>query len=130
MLCRVGIKVTLQSLLPIYDVTVRNVGVLEIRPDSRPGALLPQVREMLKHFMSRKNPLVVTVQKTAAYDYSLNWVPLPPGADDGASSIRIFGERFEKGELDIASVYQRITNELLATYPEIAASMNVLGVQI
>jgi len=127
LLCRIGRTTDKRDLLPVYDVISQTVGVLPVSPNIRPQALRPQLSPVMSKVASGAI-LLLAVQKLDNYRFSVTELPLQDGADDGAEKIAQFRERCDAGNVSLASIYQQMSNELLATLPEVAIMMKAKGV--
>lgn len=130
-LCRIGRGRQQKHLLPLYDVMSQTVGVLAISEAKGPNALRPKLMEMLE--VAKANPgktLLVTIRAATSAIYSVHWSDLPPGADDGRSVIKDFAERLQAGTVQLGSVYQKLSNEELASLPDIANFIATRGISL
>jgi hypothetical protein len=123
-LCRAGRNVEERALLPIYQPATRSIAVLSISPNSRPGALRPQILPILRS--GRRVALSISKPDRAMFRVSA--IDLGPGMDDGARVIADFLPRWDAGEVDLASVYPRLSNRDLAAIPGIATTLAYKGI--
>ena len=127
LLCRVGRQPEMRDLLPVYDVLDKAVAVLVISPNLRPHALRPQLAPALRR-LADGGPLLVTLRKDGNGKFLVTSLPLPEGAADGAAVIRAFCERFDADLVDLASPFQRLADEDLASVEEIRSLMAAKGI--
>jgi hypothetical protein len=120
LLCRIGLEPKLFQLLPLYDV-------VPVGPSVRTEALKPQLIPVF-HRLLRNEQVLIAVRRTGWEKYSVTVLPLPDDADAGEDAILRFQEAFDAGKIDLASIYQRLPNETLATVPEVATLMKLRGI--
>jgi hypothetical protein len=125
LLCRIGRHQDERILLPVYVPTSRSVGVLAISPNSRPGALRPQLMPIL----SSGKRVAILIRYPDKVTYRVGTVELQEGVADGASVIGNFLTRWKAGRVDIKAVYQRISNRDLAELPDVAEMMKLKGIE-
>ena len=123
-LCRIGKKQEPRLLLPVYVPMERLVKVLPLSRSFRPGALLPQILNVLK---AETRSVVIVSRQNMRYVVATRI--LPDDADDGATQIRSFLEEWDAGRVDLTAVYQRIDNGHLAVCEGISQAMRVLGIK-
>lgn len=128
LLCRLGRQVETRDLLPVYDAVDRAVGVLAVSPNVRPNALRPQLMPILQR-LKNGSRLLVGLRKQDNTRFSVATYELPEGADDGTDAILKFKEQFDGGQIDLGSVFTRLSNEDLAAVPEISTLMTMKGVK-
>jgi hypothetical protein len=127
LLCRVGRQKDLRDLLPVYDVLDRTIGVLSISPNVRPHALRPALTPVLQR-VARGDVLLVCLRRNE-HRYLVTVHPLPPGVDDGAAVIRVFVEKFDAGQIDLASAFPMLDNATLAQIDGIRTLMTAKGIE-
>jgi hypothetical protein len=129
LLCRIGRNTDSRDLLPIYDTVAQTVGVLAVSPNMRPQALRPQLTPVLQAVRQNQR-VMVAIRKHDKVRYSVTILDLPPNAHDGAEVIRRFLEAFEKGGIDLGSIYARMPNGTLAAVPEVGKYMQLRGMSL
>jgi hypothetical protein len=125
LLCRVGRKYDERLLVPVYLPESGSVGVLPVSKSLRPAALLPQFASVLK----ADKPLVMFITREGA-KYTVATQELRPEMDGGEVIIKRFLEDFEKGKIDLTSVYQKIENDQLASIEGIQRMMALKGIRL
>lgn len=123
-LCRVGRNVEEKALLPVYLPTTRSIAVLPIGPNSRPGALRPQILPVLRSGKS----VALSVRKPDRTTFQVATIELKPGMDDGTRGIAAFIVKWNDGTVDLASIYPRLANRDLAAVPGIATMLRFKGI--
>jgi hypothetical protein len=129
LLCRINRKTDTRDLLPIYDPLDRAVGVLAISPSMRPHALRPQLAPILRQLRDGGR-LLIGLRKPDLTRFEVATYPRPEAADDGGTVVRDFQRRFDKGEIDLGSVYPRPGREELAAIPEFANALALRGITL
>lgn len=124
-LCKIGKKVEEKIMIPVYHAAEERVGTLLISTTMTPHALMPQ----LAPIWESENLQIVFISRSGG-KYTVNHRDLAPGVDAGESIIKRFSEQLDAGEIDITSVYSRISNDLLAEVPEISRHMAMKGITI
>jgi hypothetical protein len=122
-LCRIGRERDERFLLPVYMPKTQAIGVLAISPSSRPGALRPQIMPILKS--GRR--VAVFIRRPDRAVHRVTCVDLTDEMDDGAEIIAEFTRRWDSGQVNLASVYPRQDDDLLAELPGIAAMLKFKG---
>ena len=130
LLCRVGRKHDIRDLLPVYDVREQAVTILAISPSLRQRALRPQIQPVLERVASGEPPFVLILSKTGMAEFSVSTTDLPPEADNGAAVIATFLKQNEANEVDFASVFNRLSNDVIAEIAEIAIVMQAKGITV
>lgn len=130
LLCRVGRQRDARDLLPVYDVLDRVVAVLAISPNLRPHALRPQIAPVLRRLVDGDGPLLLTLRKDGNDKFLVTTLLLPDGADDGATVIRAFRDRFDADLVDLGSAFQTMANAELATIDEVKSLMAAKGIAL
>jgi len=103
-----------------------NVEVLPVSDSLRPYALLPQVLNILS-----ANKRFATFFSQEDYKYSLQNFKLSKTERNMISSvIKSFQKSWEVREIDLASVYQHISNSILANYSEIKKKADLKRIKI
>jgi hypothetical protein len=125
-LCRLGRPVEERALLPVYLPAQGTIGIIPISPSSRPGALRPQLLPLLR---SGKR-LVVFVKKPDQMNFTVGSKEVDPTVYRCDRLIEDFQRKLEAGELDLTSVYPRLSNEALAKVPSIGTMLLLKGVAV
>jgi hypothetical protein len=125
-LCRLGRPAEERALLPVYLPAQRAIGVISISPSSRPGALRPQLLPLLRSGKS----LVLFIRKIDQMNFAVGSSEVDPGDFRCDGLIQDFQRKLEAGELDLTSVYPRLSNEALARVPGINAMLRLKGVPV
>ena len=125
-LCRLGRPAEERALLPVYLPAQQAIGVISISPSSRPGALRPQLLPLLRSGKS----LVVFIKKADPMNFAVGSSEVGPAAFRCDRLIEDFQRKLEAGELDLTSVYPRLSNEALARVPGINAMLRLKGVPV
>src|SRR5262249_9725003 len=129
LLCRVGREPDTRDLLPVFDPVAKTVAVLAVSPNMRPQALKPQLTPVLRMLRDDRRVLA-GIKKLDRSRYTVATFDMPADADDGAAEIQKFVEAFEAGSLDPRSVYRQMSNEELATIPEVASQMRLRSISL
>jgi hypothetical protein len=122
-LCSIGRKQDERLLLPVYQPTLKAIGVLPITPSMKPFALLPQLLEVLQ----RQERQVLFISRQGMTKFTVTTSALLEGMDDGASQIKKFKEKIESESVDLVSAFNRLSNKQLATVPGIAETLRLKG---
>jgi hypothetical protein len=125
-LCRCGRKAEERLLLPVYLPATGAVGVLPISPNSRAGALRPQLLPILRS--GRRVALLITRPDRAKFTVST--IDLTADMDDGAAVIKSFLGKWQAGEVKLASVFPRLDNRTLADIPGVASMAKLKGITV
>jgi len=125
-LCRLGRTAEEKALLPVYLPVQDTIGVIAISPTSRPGALRPQLLPLLR---SGKR-LVVFIKKADRMTFQVGSKEVDPTVYQCDRLIEDFERRLEAGEIDLTSVYPRLSNDALAKVPGIATMLLLKGVKV
>ena len=104
-LCQIGREKTTRRLLPVYLPASRAVGVLPVSTSLRPRSPLAAARRVLKDG-SRKAVFISRVQGDS---YTVTAVPLQADVEDGAEVIKTFLEDYQKGTIQLDSVYPKVS---------------------
>ena len=124
-LCKIGKKVEEKITIPVYHAAEERVGILLVSTAMTPLALAPQLSPILE---SEKLQIVFISRNGGKF--TVTHKDLDPNVDAGESIIKRFSEQLDAGEVDITSVYPRISNERLAEVPEISRHMAMKGITI
>ena len=125
-LCRIGRRRDDRYLLPAYLPAAGTVGVLPVPTSLRPNALLPQLAPILE----ADKPMVAFVTRRDRSKYTVTSAELPDAASGGEHLIKKFLEDYEKGEVQLDSIFQRLENKQLASVSEIAEMMKLKGIEL
>jgi len=125
-LCRLGRPKEERALLPVYLPAQGTIGVIPISPSSRPGALRPQLLPLLRS----EKKLVVFIKKADQLTFSVGSSEMDPKDHRGDRRIEDFQKKLEAGELDLTSVYPRMSNEALARVPGIGTMLTLKGIEV
>jgi hypothetical protein len=125
-LCRCGRKAEERLLLPVYLPATGGIGVLPISPNSRAGALRPQLLPILRS--RRRVALLITRPDRAKFTVST--IDLTDDMDDGAAVIKSFLDKWQAGEVKLASVFPRLDNRTLADIPGVASMAKLKGITV
>ena len=98
---------------------------MPVSPSLRPNALLPQLANILK----AEKPTVAFVARHGQR-FAVSSSPLADDADAGEERIKNFLAGYETGKLDPTSVYQRFSNDQLATLPKVAEMAKLKGIEV
>jgi hypothetical protein len=123
-ICRVGRQVDVRALLPVYHPATQSIAVLPISSSSRPGALRPQLLPILRS--GRR--VAIAIRKPDRAVFLVSEIELRDGMDDGARIVKDFLDRWRDSKVDLASVYPRYDNAVLAAVPAIAAILRFKGI--
>lgn len=124
-LCQIGRKQERRYLLPVFQPTSGQIGILPVSPSLRPHALLPQ----LLHVLKAEGPQVVFVRRENMSTFIVSSHALPGDVDSGEIQIKRFVSMLENGDIDLTSVYPRIDNEHLRSIPELACILKLKGIE-
>jgi hypothetical protein len=126
LLCQIGKKKVKRLLFPLVSLETGNVEVLPVSDSLRPYALLPQILNVLEadrrlvSFFSQEN-----------YQYTINNFKLDKAERNMISgAIKSFKKSWKAREIDLASVYQRVSNSTLLNYSELKYKASLRGVEI
>lgn len=123
--CRIGHKADQRILLPVFLPTSGEIGVLPVSPSMTPHSLLPQVIKALKS----EDRCIIFIRREGS-KYFVQQTDLTQDVEGGEEIITGFLDRYNRGEIDLAAVYNRVDNESLAQAPEIARMMALKGIQL
>jgi len=123
-LCKIGREKVTRRLLPVYIPASHAVGVLPVGTSLRPRALWPQLAQVLQDGLKR----AVFISRVQGDSYTVTSTPLQDDVEDGAEVIKTFLEDYQKGTIQLDSVYPKVANEDLARLPEIAAMLKLRGI--
>jgi hypothetical protein len=126
LLCRLGVRIDQRDLLPLYDPIEETIGILPVSPNQREHALLPQLLSALEKLSGGRRSVLI-VRKPDKTRFSVTTNELADSVQDGAAEILAFQERFARGEIDLGSVFTRLTNAELAALPSIAKLLRLRG---
>jgi hypothetical protein len=126
LLCRIGRKHEVRTLLPVYLPTSRSVAVLAISPSCRPGALRPQLMPILR----TGKRVALMISRPDKTTFKVGPVELQEGVDDGAEIIAHFLDRWEAGQVDLTAVFPRLDNHAVAELASVATMMKFKGVKL
>ena len=121
-LCRIGRKIDTRLLTPVYLPASQTVAILPVGKSLRPGALLPQLGNVLKS----TKPMVMFVKRDAG-KYTVATRELTDDIDAGEVVIQKFTTAYDAGKITLTSVYSRIANEELENVPDIARLLALKG---
>ena len=124
LLCAVGRRKEPRVLLPVYLPTAARIAVLPVSTSLRPNALLPQLAPLFK----AEKPLVAFLTRTGG-KFTVSTAELKNDMDGGESVIRDFQTSYEAGNVQLASVFPRISNEELGQVGEIAKLVELKGIK-
>jgi hypothetical protein len=122
-LCRIGRKKEARMLIPVFLPTSGEIGVLAVSKSRRPSALFPQ----LMNIMKAGKPVGMFVSREGS-KYVVSTFELGKDMETGEAEIKRFLEKYEAGEVSLASVYPTISNEELADVEGIARMMALKGI--
>jgi hypothetical protein len=125
-LCRLGRPVEVRALLPVYLPAQGTIGIIPISPSARPGALRPQLLPLLRSGKS----LVVFIRKADQMNFTVGSKEVDTAVYRCDRLIEDFQRKLEAGELDLTSVYPRLSNEALAKVPGIGTMLLLKGVAV
>jgi hypothetical protein len=125
-LCRCGRKADERLLLPVYLPSTGTVAVLPISPNSRAGALRPQLMPILRS--GRRVALLIS--KPDRVKFTVSSVELDDGIDDGATVIKEFVDKWKAGGVKLSSVFPQLDNRSLADIPGMATMLKLKGVTV
>jgi hypothetical protein len=123
-LCRLGRPVEERALLPVYLPLQDMIGVIAVSPSSRPGALRPQLLPLLQ---SGKR-LVAFIKKADQLTFTVGSREVDPSACRCNELLEDFERKLKAGEIDLTTVFPRLSNEALAKAPGVAAMLQLKGV--
>jgi hypothetical protein len=124
-LCKAGYKPGPRVCLPVYPLLASAVQVLVMSTAMYPGALLPQVRSAL----NSGGPRLLNVSKRDKFVFDVVLADLDADIDRGEEAILAFKEKFDRGEVDLTSVFQRLDNRALAELKEVQIRLKAKGVR-
>jgi hypothetical protein len=127
LLCELGKSQDHRELLPVYDPVIRNVVVLPISLNTRPGALLPQIRPLLMRVRGGER-MIIDIRSPGRGEYTLKDFAMPESGDDGAAFIARFAEQYAAGHVDLTSVYRSLTREEMFAIPELSREAHLKGI--
>lgn len=107
-LCDIGKKPEQRLLLPVFLPTEDKIGVLSIPKTKTPRSLLPQLAPALKQ--PGKNTVFLSREGSK---YNVTTKPLAPGANGGAKLMKAFIDEFDQGDIDLTSIFTKLTNDEL-----------------
>ncbi|BBO73124.1 hypothetical protein DSCW_05410 [Desulfosarcina widdelii] len=123
-LCQIGRQRQKKLLFPIVSLETEDIEVLSVSNSLRPNALLPQIQNVLE---SEKK--CATFFSHEDYKYTLSTQSLKKDHRRRVVSvIKSFDKAWKAGEVDLSSVYQRISNLALANCTEIKKMLDLKGI--
>jgi len=126
MLCEIGRKRNKRLLYPVFSLETENVEILPVSESLRPYALLPQILNILS-----TDKRQVTFFSQENYKYSLTTRKLGKERKRLVTPvIKSFIKSWKAQDVDLSSVYQRISNSTLASYPEIRKMADLKGLDV
>lgn len=114
--CHAGIAQTKTYLFPVYLPVDERIGVLRVNFTRTPQALLPQIINLLKS----PETLVASVSRKNSKIFKVTTRAMPVDGDTGEDQILEFLEKYDKGEVDLGSVFARVSNDEFEQLPSIA----------
>jgi len=124
-LCKIGRSKTEKLLYPVYLPTAQEIGILPVSPSQKPKALLPQLGVVLQD--AEKELKLLFICKIDSFSFSVKTGRFPEGSHKGVAVIDHFNTGPGRDTNNFASVYQRISNEQLATIPGIKNALALRG---
>jgi len=125
LLCEIGRESEKRLLLPMYLPAQRTVEVLSLSMALRPGALLPQLADIL----DSEEPATMFVKRTTDNQFVVSTRTLKPDMDCGENAVQKFEEACAAGEIELASVYPARSRDQLRHVEAIAREMEIRGIE-
>ena len=125
-LCRCGRKAEERLLLAVYLPATGGIAVLPISPNSRAGALRPQLIPILRS--GRRVALLIS--KPDRVKFTVSTIDLVNDMDDGAAVIKPFLAEWQAGGVKLASVFPQLDNRTLADIPGVASMLKLKGITV
>jgi hypothetical protein len=129
LLCKIGRKLETRDCLPAYDLLAKKVGVVPVTTNMRPGALKPQLIPHMDR-VAKGERYVLAVRKLDKYRFGVESLALQENADDGAQQMAVYQKEYEAGAISPASIYSQVTNEVIASLPEVKTMMAARGITL
>ncbi len=128
-LCRLRFSSESRTLLPVYEPLSREIRVLAVSPNLRPGSLIPQLRPILER-VAKGDRLLVMITKSSNTEFKVEASPLLDDDDDGRNIIATFANLFDSHQVCLSDAYTTLSAADLAAIPEITAKAKFLRVTL
>ncbi len=122
-LCDIGKRKIVLLLFPIYSFDSGAIEVLSVTNSLRPDALLPQIQNVLD---SDKMRVTFFSRDNHKFNISVNKLSKEKRKMIG-ETIRTFTKSWESKEIDLSTVYKRLTNKTLSKCSEITQKLALKG---
>lgn len=122
--CEIGKRASQVILLPAYNIETRRVDVLRISRTTGPGTLMSGIRAHLG--APNVHDLILVVTKVADR-YETKSVPLTDAIDRGDGAIRRFKDLSASGEVDLKSIFRRMSRAEILAIPRVETKLRALG---
>ncbi|WP_202603604.1 hypothetical protein [Vibrio toranzoniae] len=121
-LCQAGNKAYNRLLLPVFNLSSRQVEVLAITDSGHPKAALPQILPVF----DAVEPMMMLMSRQRN-NYNVDLKPLPKNIDLGQSVIETFNNAYTSGQIKLSDVYEKCSNQELAAIPSIQVMLQCYG---
>jgi hypothetical protein len=125
-LCQTGVKKVKMNLMPVYSPQSGEIEVLAFSENKRPGALLPQLQNVLGSPL----PQVLLISRPDNYSFELIARPVPKGVDTGRDVAEAFMVDWESDRVDLKTIYAVYSNQVLSSVPGIRRELEVRGLTV
>jgi hypothetical protein len=122
-LCKIGRKAESRELIPVYRPLSGDIAVLHYSQSFRPNTLKPQLMAILKN----NEPVIVVIRKDDKNRFVVSTHPISKNTDGGECQIAEFQKRYDTGEISLASVFSKHSNDELLAVPEIRNFITIVG---
>lgn len=107
LLCLAGKKASPYLLLPVFDLSAKQVAVLMVKSERRPGSLLAEIQKALKPTnTSIASPTTVLISKSDKYTFDVSAVAEAEAEPDASilEAVKKFVAKHEAKEVDLKSI--------------------------
>lgn len=125
-LCQIGIKKQEQLTFPALDLRTNTIVFISISKKISPHTALAQFIPILMSKDLAKQ--IVFISKPNKFTFKVTTAPLTSNIESGDVQIKDFVKKFDKGEIDLTSIYQSLPNEQLSVIPEITRMLHLKGI--
>jgi hypothetical protein len=125
-LCQTGVKKVKMNLMPVYSPQAGEIEVLTFTDIKRPGALLPQLQNVLGCPL----PQVLLIRRPDNYSFELIAKPVPKGVDTGMDVAEAFMAEWKSNRIDLKTIYAVYSNQVLSSLSGIRRELEVRGLKV